>query len=38
MQRQVTMARVFRGKITIPGNQLEAYFEALGQFEQMINT
>jgi site-specific recombinase XerD len=28
------MARVFRGKIAIPGNQMEAYFEALGQFEQ----
>ena len=28
------MARVFRGKIAIPGDQMEAYFEALGQFEQ----
>ena len=28
------MARVFRGKIAIPGEQMEAYFEALGQFEQ----
>jgi hypothetical protein len=27
------MARVFRGKIAIPGDQMEAYFEALGQFE-----
>jgi len=27
------MARVFRGKIAIPGDQIEAYFEALGQFE-----
>jgi site-specific recombinase XerD len=33
MQRKVKMARVFRGKIAIPGDQLEAYFEALGQFE-----
>ena len=29
-----TMARVFRGKIAIPGDQLEAYVEALGQFEK----
>ena len=28
------MARVFRGKIAIPGDQMEAYVEALGQFEQ----
>ena len=28
------MARVFRGKVAIPGDQMEAYFEALGQFEQ----
>ena len=28
------MARVFRGKIAIPGEQMEAYVEALGQFEQ----
>jgi hypothetical protein len=28
------MARVFRGKIVIPGDQMEAYLEALGQFEQ----
>ena len=28
------MARVFWGKIAIPGDQMEAYFEALGQFEQ----
>jgi hypothetical protein len=34
MQRKVRMARVFRGKIAIPGDQMEAYFEALGQFEQ----
>jgi hypothetical protein len=27
------MARVFRGKIAIPGDQMGAYFEALGQFE-----
>src|SRR5919197_3956458 len=34
MQRKVKMARVFRGKIAIPGDQMEAYFEALGQFEK----
>jgi hypothetical protein len=28
------MARVLRGKIAIPGDQMEAYLEALGQFEQ----
>ena len=28
------MARVFRGKVAIPGDQMEAYLEALGQFEQ----
>jgi hypothetical protein len=28
------MARVFRGKIAIPGDQMEAYFEALGEFEK----
>jgi hypothetical protein len=28
-----TMARVFRGKVAIPGDQMEAYFEALEQFE-----
>jgi site-specific recombinase XerD len=28
------MARVFQGKIAIPGDQMEAYLEALGQFEQ----
>jgi hypothetical protein len=28
------MAHVFRGKIAIPGDQLEAYFQALGEFEQ----
>ena len=28
------MARVFRGKIAIPGEQMEAYFEAVGQFAQ----
>jgi hypothetical protein len=33
MQRKVKMARVFRGKIAIPGDQMEASFEALGQFE-----
>jgi site-specific recombinase XerD len=27
------MARVFQGKIAIPGNQIDAYLEALGQFE-----
>jgi site-specific recombinase XerD len=27
------MARVFHGKVAIPGDQMEAYFEALGQFE-----
>ena len=27
------MARVFRGKIAIPGDQMEAYFQALEQFE-----
>jgi hypothetical protein len=27
------MARVFRGKIAIPGDQIEAYFQALEQFE-----
>jgi hypothetical protein len=27
------MARVFHGKIAIPGDPMEAYFEALGQFE-----
>ena len=28
------MARVFRGKMAIPGDQMEAYLEALGQFEK----
>ena len=28
------MAHVFRGKIAIPGDQLEAYVQALGEFEQ----
>jgi hypothetical protein len=28
------MARVFRGKIAMPGDHMEAYCEALGQFEQ----
>jgi hypothetical protein len=28
------MAHVFRGKIAIPGDQMEAYFQALGQFEK----
>ena len=27
------MARVFRGKMAIPGDQMETYFEALEQFE-----
>jgi hypothetical protein len=27
------MAEVFRGKVAIPGDQIEAYFEALEQFE-----
>jgi hypothetical protein len=27
------MAHVFRGKMTIPGNQIEAYLEALGGFD-----
>jgi site-specific recombinase XerD len=27
------MARVFRGKIAIPGDQMEAYFQALERFE-----
>jgi hypothetical protein len=27
------MTRVFQGKIAIPGNQIDAYLEALGQFE-----
>ncbi len=28
------MAHVFRGKLAIPGDQMEAYFHALGQFEK----
>jgi site-specific recombinase XerD len=28
------MARVFRGKIAIPGDQMDAYLDALGQFER----
>jgi site-specific recombinase XerD len=28
------MARVFRGKIAIPGDQMEAYFQALEEFEK----
>jgi site-specific recombinase XerD len=28
------MARVFRGRIAIPGDQMDAYLEALGQFER----
>jgi site-specific recombinase XerD len=28
------MARVFRGKIAIPGQEMDAYLEALGQFER----
>ncbi len=27
------MAKVFRGKVAIPGDHMEAYFEALEQFE-----
>lgn len=27
------MARVFQGKLAIPGDQIDAYLEALGQFE-----
>src|SRR5262249_13580370 len=27
------MARVFRGKIAIPGDQMETYFQAIEQFE-----
>jgi hypothetical protein len=28
------MARVFRCKIAIPGDQMEAYFQALEEFEK----
>ena len=28
------MARVFRGKVAIPGEQMDVYLEALGQFER----
>ena len=28
------MARVFRGKVAIPGEQMDAYLEALGQFQR----
>jgi hypothetical protein len=28
------MARVFHGQVAIPGDQMEAYLEALGQFEK----
>lgn len=28
------MARVFRGKIAIPGEEMDAYLEALGRFER----
>jgi site-specific recombinase XerD len=28
------MAHVFRGKVAIPGNQMDVYLEALGQFER----
>ena len=28
------MAQVFHGKIALPGDQMEAYFQALGQFEK----
>jgi hypothetical protein len=34
MQRKVRMARVFRGKIAIPDDQMEAYFQALEDFEK----
>jgi hypothetical protein len=30
---KVKMARVFQGKIAIPGDHMETYFEAMGQFE-----
>ena len=28
------MARVFQGKVAIPGEQMDVYLEALGQFER----
>jgi len=28
------MARVFRGKVAIPGSEMGAYLETLGQFER----
>jgi site-specific recombinase XerD len=34
MEREGRMARVFRGKVAIPGEQMDAYLEALGQFER----
>ncbi len=33
-ERKDSMARVFRGKVAIPGEQMDAYLEALGQFER----
>jgi site-specific recombinase XerD len=33
LERVKTMAEVFRGKVAIRGDQMEAYFEALEQFE-----
>ena len=33
-ERTGKMARVFRGKMAIAGDQMEAYLEALGQFEK----
>ena len=33
LERVKTMAKVFRGKVAIPGDQIEAYFEALEKFE-----
>ncbi len=33
-ERKDRMARVFRGKVAIPGEQLDVYLEALGQFER----
>jgi hypothetical protein len=33
LERAKTMAEVFRGKVAIPRDQMEAYFEALEQFE-----
>jgi site-specific recombinase XerC len=33
-ERKDSMARVFRGKVAIPGEQMDVYLEALGQFER----